>query len=341
MLEPRRSGGTRGDSSVRKDTKKIMVTGALGQIGSELTAALCSRYGAANVIITDCRPKPPGKFAHCGPFHIVDVTDFTALEGIIRQYDIDTVYHLAALLSATGEKDPQRCWQVNMGGTFNMLELGVRHQLARIIIPSSIAVWGEGAPLEQTPQETVLRPRTMYGVTKVCGELLGEYYVQRYGLDVRGLRYPGIISHETPPGGGTTDYAVAIFYDAVAKGKYTCFVREDTVLPMMYMPDAIRATIQLAEADSSKLRHHTEFNLAAISFSAGELAHCIKKYLPHFEVTYEPDYHQAIADSWPRSIDDSAARREWGWKPEWDLESMTRDMIEHLQARMAQHGVLR
>ncbi len=336
MMRP----GSRGDTSVRKETKKIMVTGALGQIGSELTAALCSRYGAGNVVITDCRPKPPGKFAHCGPFHIVDVTDINALEKVVRQYEIDTVYHLAALLSATGEKDPQRCWQVNMGGTFNILELGVRLQLARIIIPSSIAVWGDGAPLEQTPQETVLKPATMYGVTKVCGELLGDYYVRRYGLDVRGLRYPGIISHETPPGGGTTDYAVAIFFGAVTNGGYTCFVREDTVLPMMYMPDAIRATIQLAEADFSKLRHHTDFNLAAMSFSAGELARCIKKYVPRFEVCYEPDYHQAIADSWPRSIDDSAARREWGWNPEWDLDSMTRDMLDHLQARMAKEGAL-
>jgi nucleoside-diphosphate-sugar epimerase len=207
--------------------------------------------------------------------------------------------------------------------------------MARVIVLSSIAVWGRGVPLERTPQETILKPGTMYGVTKVCGELLGDYYMQRFGLDVRGLRYPGIISHETPPGGGTTDYAVAIFYDAVAKGSYKCFVREDTILPMMYMPDAIRATIQLAEADFSRLQHHTDFNLAAMSFSAGELSAAIKKYLPKFEVAYEPDYHQAIADSWPRSIDDSAARQEWGWKPEWDLDSMTRDMLKHLQGRSA------
>jgi nucleoside-diphosphate-sugar epimerase len=322
---------------VKKEIKKIMVTGALGQIGSELTDALCSRYGADNVVITDCRPKPPDKFKHCGPFHTVDVLDIDALERVVKQYNIDTVFHLAALLSATGEQKPQLCWQVNMGGAFNILELGVRYQMARVIIPSSIAVWGKGAPLESTPQDTLLKPTTMYGVTKVCGELLGDYYVRRFGLDVRGLRYPGIISHETPPGGGTTDYAVAIFYDAVAKGSYKCFVREDTVLPMMYMPDAIRGTIQLAEADFSKLCHHTDFNLSAMSFSAGELAHCIKKYLPHFKVSYEPDYHQAIADSWPRSIDDSAARAEWGWKPEWDLDSMTRDMLAHLQARQAKH----
>ncbi len=325
---------------MKKEMKKIMVTGALGQIGSELTAALRAKFGTENVVATDCRPQPPEKLSGLGTFQSADVTDIGALDRVIRQYDIDTVFHLAAILSATGERNPQLCWQVNMEGTVNILELGVRHKMARVIIPSSIAVWGKGVPLERTPQETVLKPSTMYGVTKVCGELLGDYYVQRFGLDVRGLRYPGIISHETPPGGGTTDYAVAIFYDAVTQGRYKCFVREDTVLPMMYMPDAIRATIQLAEADFSRLHHHSDFNLAAISFSAGELARCIRRHLPHFEISYEPDYHQAIADSWPRSIDDSAAREEWGWKPEWDLEAMTRDMLQKLQARLAKHGKL-
>jgi len=310
-----------------------MVTGALGQIGTELTMALRTRYGADNVVATDCRPQPSPNLRDSGPFHTVDVLDIDALDKIIRQYKIDTVFHLAALLSATGEQKPQLCWRVNMDGTFNVLELGVRHQMARIIIPSSIAVWGKGVPLDNTPQETVLKPATMYGITKVCGELLGDYYVGRFGLDVRGLRYPGIISYQTPPGGGTTDYAVAIFYDAVEKGRYSCFVREDTVLPMMYMPDAIRGTILLAEADFSRLRHHSDFNIAAMSFSAGELARAIQLHLPHFQVTYEPDYHQAIADSWPRSIDDSAAREEWGWKPDWDLASMTRDMIEHLKRK--------
>ena len=318
---------------MKKETRKIMITGALGQIGSELTEALCIRYGAENVIASDCRPEPPGKFKSCAAFHTVDVMDIDALDGVIRQHNIDTVFHLAALLSATGEQKPQLCWRVNMDGTFNVLELGVRHQMARIIIPSSIAVWGKGVPLENTPQETILKPATMYGITKVCGELLGNYYVNHFGLDVRGLRYPGIISYQAPPGGGTTDYAVAIFHDAVEKGSYACFVREDTVLPMMYMPDAIRATIELAEADFSRLHHHCDFNLAAMSFSAGELARAIRRHLPHFKISYEPDYHQAIADSWPRSIDDSAAREEWGWKPEWDLASMTRDMLEHLKKK--------
>jgi threonine 3-dehydrogenase len=315
---------------VKKNIGKIMVTGALGQIGTELTMALRARYGTENVIATDYRPQPSRNPTDPGPFHQVDVTDFDALEKIIRQYSIDTVFHLAALLSATGEQKPQLCWHVNMDGTFNILELGVRHQMARIIIPSSIAVWGKGVPLDQTPQETVLKPATMYGITKVCAELLGDYYVARFGLDVRGLRFPGIISYKTPPGGGTTDYAVAVFYDAVEKGSYTCFVRENTVLPMMYMPDAIRGIIQLADADFSRLRHHSDFNIAAMSFSAGELAQAIRQHLPHFKVSYKPDYHQAIADSWPRSIDDSAAREEWGWKPDWDLASMARDMIEHL-----------
>jgi nucleoside-diphosphate-sugar epimerase len=316
---------------VKKNISKIMVTGALGQIGTELTIALRARYGAENVIATDCRPQPSRNLRDSGPFHTVDVMEIDALDQVIRQYNIDTVFHLAALLSATGEQKPQLCWHVNMDGTFNVLELGVRYQMARVIIPSSIAVWGKGVPLENTPQETVLKPATMYGITKVCGELLGDYYVDRFGLDVRGLRYPGIISHQTPPGGGTTDYAVAIFYDAVEKGSYSCFVREDTVLPMMYMPDAIRGTVLLAEADFSRLRHHSDFNIAAMSFSAGELAQAIRQHFPLFKVSYEPDYHQAIADSWPRSIDDSAAREEWGWKPEWDLASMTRDMIEHLR----------
>lgn len=325
---------------MKQQIQRIMVTGALGQIGTELTAVLRNRYGTENVIATDCRPQPSGRQEGQGIFISADVMDRDALEAVIREHKIDTVFHLAAILSANGERNPQLCWRVNMEGTLNVLELGVKHEMTRIIVPSSIAVWGQGAPLESTPQETVLKPATMYGITKVCGELLGDYYVQRYGLDVRGLRYPGIISHEALPGGGTTDYAVAIFYDAVEKGSYQCFVREDTVLPMMYMPDAIRATIQLAEADFARLRHHSDFNLASVSFSAGELAAAIRKHLPHFQVRYQPDYHQAIADSWPRSIDDSAAREEWGWKPDWDLESMTRDMLQHLQARKTERGRL-
>jgi len=318
---------------VHREMKKILVTGASGQIGSELTAALRRRYGAENVVAADKKGPPPGGFEIDGPFHTADVNDAAGLEQIVVRHDIDSIFHLAAILSATGEKNPQLCWHVNVDGTRNILELGVRRRMARVVVPSSIAVWGKGVPLERTPQESVLKPATMYGVTKVCCELLGDYYVARFGLDVRGLRFPGIISHRTLPGGGTTDYAVAIFYEAVDKGRYTCFVREDTVLPMMYMPDAIRAIMMLAEADFGALKHHSDFNVAAMSFSAGELAAAIRKHLPDFRIAYEPDYHQAIADSWPHSIDDSAAREEWGWKPEWDLDAMTRDMLEHLQRR--------
>ncbi|UCE68108.1 MAG: NAD-dependent epimerase/dehydratase family protein [Candidatus Zixiibacteriota bacterium] len=313
--------------------KKILVTGAVGQIGSELTMELRKRYGAENVIATGRKTEPSKELKESGPFHFINVNKIDTVEEIVKKYDIDTVYHMAAILSAVGEKNPQLCWDVNMNGTINILELGLKYEMARIIIPSSIAVWGDFVALDNTPQESILKPTTMYGVTKVCGELLCDYYVKRFGLDIRGLRYPGIISYETLPGGGTTDYAVAIYYEAVDKGSYTCFVREDTRLPMMYMPDAINGTIMLAEADFGTLKHHSDFNHAAMSFTAGELAAEIKKHIPDFKVTYEPDFRQAIADSWPNSIDDSAAREEWGWKPAWDLASMTADMLKHLKAR--------
>jgi len=320
---------------MKKEMKKILVTGAVGQIGSELTMALRKKYGAENVIATGRKTQPSEELKNSGPFYFVDVNKIETVEEVVKKHKIDTIYHMAAILSAVGEKNPQLCWDVNMNGTINMLELGLKHEMARIIIPSSIAVWGKGVPLDNTPQETVLKPGTMYGVTKVCGELLCDYYVKRFGLDIRGLRYPGIISFETLPGGGTTDYAVAIYYEAVDKGHYTCFVREDTKLPMMYMPDAIKGTIQLAEADFSKLVHHSDFNHAAMSFSVKELADSIKKHIPGFTVKYEPDFRQAIADSWPNSIDDSAARQEWGWKPDYNLEAMTVDMLKHLKERKA------
>jgi len=318
---------------LKKEMKKILVTGAVGQIGSELTMELRHRFGAENVIATGRKTQPSEELKNSGPFHFIDVNKIETVEEIVKKYNIDTVIHMAAILSAVGEKNPQLCWDVNMNGTINILELGIKYEMARIIIPSSIAVWGSGVPLDNTPQETVLKPTTMYGVTKVCGELLCDYYVKRFGLDIRGLRYPGIISYETLPGGGTTDYAVAIYYEAVDKGHYTCFVREDTKLPMMYMPDAIDGTIQLAQADFSKLKHHSDFNHAAMSFTAGELAAEIKKHIPGFTVKYEPDFRQAIADSWPNSIDDSAAREEWGWKPKWDLAAMTVDMLKNLKER--------
>lgn len=310
--------------------EKILVTGAIGQIGSELTCALIEKYGAQNVVVSDIRMPMDECTRAIEHFEIVDVTRYDALETVVKNYQIDTIYHLAAILSAVGEEKPQLAWDVNMNGLYNVLEVARRHQLSRVFIPSSIAVFGPDTPTVNTPQDTILRPTTMYGLTKVAGELLANYYFKRYGVDVRGVRYPGIISNVTLPGGGTTDYAVAIYYDAIKYKKFNCFVREDTVLPMMYMPDAINATLQIMEADLAQLKHHADFNLAAMSFSAGELAAEIKKQIPDFKVTYEPDFHQAIADSWPKSIDDSAARQEWGWQPQYDLATMTTDMLNKL-----------
>ncbi len=313
--------------------KRILVTGALGQIGSELTIELRRRYGNENVIASDIH-KPDEAFEKTGPFHIADVTKPETLQCIIKEYNIDTIFHLAAILSAVGEKRPEFCWNTNMGGTMNVLQLAVQNKIEKVILPSSMAVWGAGVTQENTPQESVLKPTTMYGITKVAGELLCDYYFNKFGLDCRGLRYPGIISSETLPGGGTTDYAVEIYYDAVKTKHYNCFLKEDTMLPMMYMPDCLNATISLAEADIKKLKHHGDFNLAAFSFTPKELAECIKKFIPDFTIEYNPDYRQAIAESWPHTIDDSAARQEWGWKPQFDMETMTQDMIEKLRARL-------
>ena len=312
-----------------KEKVKILVTGATGQIGSELTTTLRERYGRDNVIAMGHRRKPSKTLEESGPYVTGDVRDRVNLEKIIREYDIDTVYHMAAILSATGEKNPQLCWDVNINGLYNLLEMA-RERKLRIFCPSSIAVFGPKTPKENTPQDTILTPTTMYGITKVSGELLGEYYVQKYGVDVRGVRYPGIISSETPPGGGTTDYAVEMFYYAIRGERYTCFVREDTVLPMMYMPDCLKAAIQLMEADFSKLEHHTNFNVTGMSFSAKELEEEIKSHIPDFECEYKPDFRQKIAETWPRTIDDSCAREEWGWKPDYDLKKMVKDMIEKL-----------
>jgi nucleoside-diphosphate-sugar epimerase len=267
---------------------------------------------------------------NAGPFAFIDTARKESIEELVKKHDIDTIYHLAAILSVTGEKNPQLTWDVNVNGLYNVLEVAREHRLVRVFWPSSIAAFGPETPRENTPQETVLRPTTMYGVTKVAGELMCNYYFRKFGVDVRGVRYPGIISSETPPGGGTTDYAVAIFYEAVKQKRYTCFVREDTVLPMMYMQDCIKATLDLMNADLSKLKHHADYNLAGMSFSARELAAEIRKHIPDFVCEYKPDFRQEIADSWPKSIDDSAARREWGWKPSYNLAAMTKDMLEKL-----------
>ena len=318
------------------DTPRILVTGACGQIGSELTMALRERYGHDNVVAAGHRTPPSSTLRDSGPFVSMEVTRRETIEEVVDKYHVDTIYHMAAILSATGEKNPHLAWDVNMNGLYNVLEAARERHMTRVFCPSSIAAFGPETPRDDTPQETVLRPTTMYGVTKVAGELLCNYYFKRFGLDVRGVRYPGIISSETLPGGGTTDYAVAIFYEALKHKRYTCFVREDTVLPMMHMPDCIRATIMLMEADLARLKHHADFNLAGLSFSAGELAAEIKKHIPEFVCEYEPDFRQTIADSWPRTIDDSAAREEWGWKPQYDLPAMVTDMLERLGKKYAE-----
>jgi len=308
--------------------KKILIIGAVGQIGSELTLALRKIYGGEHVIASDIHNKASEKLLQSGPFEILDILDKGAILAAVKKHKVSVIVNLAAILSATGEKNPMLAWNVNINGLINVLETARELQLEQVMVPSSIAVFGPGTPVECAPQDTILHPTTMYGITKVSGELIGDYYVNKYKLDVRGLRYPGIISNETLPGGGTTDYAVAIYYDAVKYGKYTCFVNENTKLPMMYMPDCLKATIDLMHADFSKLVHHCDFNVGAMSFSAKELEESIKKYIPGFTVEYKPDYRQAIADSWPDSVDDSAARNEWGWKPDYDLDAMTQDMLK-------------
>jgi nucleoside-diphosphate-sugar epimerase len=319
-----------------RSMRRILVTGATGQIGSELTVELRKKYGGENVVAVGHKRKPSDQLLDSGSFEYVDVSDKESLLKVTEKYEVDTVYHMAALLSATGEQNPQLAWNVNMNSLYHVLEIARERNLVRVFWPSSIAVFGTTTPRNNTPQDTVLIPTTMYGVTKVAGELLCNYYFLKYGVDVRSLRYPGIISSETLPGGGTTDYAVEIFYEAIKRKQYTCFVREDTVLPMMYMPDCLKATIDLMEADQSKIKCRTSYNVSGISFSAGQLATEIKKHIPDFKVEYEPDFRQKIADSWPMTIDDSVARRDWGWKPKYDLAAMTKDMIEKLSKRLAE-----
>ncbi len=310
--------------------KRILITGASGQIGTELTRELRQTYGTDNVVAS-CLGRPRDDAQHqWAPFEDLDVTDRQAIDRVLDQYQIDTVFHLAAVLSAVGEQNPQLAWDVNINGLHNVLEASRMSGVKKVFWPSSIAVFGPNTPRVNTPQDTIMHPTTIYGVAKVTGELLCDYYVNRYDLDVRSVRYPGVISSDALPGGGTTDYAVAIFYDAIKHGHYTCFVREDTVLPMIYMPDCIQAAVDLMNADGSHLKHRNGFNLAAMSFSAGQLAAEIKKHIPEFECRFEPDQRQKIADSWPQSLDDSAAREQWGWQPKYGLQEMTTDMLDRL-----------
>ena len=307
---------------------KILITGALGQIGSELAIALKKIYGEKNVITSDLHSSNIKDDFQ--PYETLNILDKQALATVIKKHEITTIYHLAAILSATGEKNPQLCFDVNIIGLYNVLEVARELKIKQIICPSSIAVFGPETPRENTPQQTVILPKTMYGLSKASGELLCDYYVQKYNLDIRGLRYPGLISYKTPPGGGTTDYAVEIFYEALKNKSYKCFLKADTTLPMMYMSDAIRGTIQLAETDFNKLKNHSNFNFAGVSFSCQQLADEIKKHIPEFKISYEPDFRQQIADSWPQSIDDSEARKQWGWNAEYDLAKITADMLKNL-----------
>jgi len=312
---------------------RVLVTGSAGQIGTELVPFLRSKYGKDQVVAV-LHKSPGTEVLRAGPVEKSDVGDKSAISRLIEEYRVDTIYHLAAVLSATGENDPGLAWQVNVDGLKNVLDVAREARVTKVFWPSSIAVFGPDAPRMNTPQNSPLNPTTMYGVTKVAGELLCNYYFLKYGLDVRIVRYPGLISSESLPGGGTTDYAVQIFYAALRSRSYTCFLREDTVLPMMYMPDALRATLQVMEVDPSKVPRHLGYNLAAISFSAGEIATEIRKHLPDFTVNYSPDSRQKIADSWPMSIDDAEARSDWGWRHEFDLRMITEDMISRLRPRL-------
>lgn len=313
--------------------KKILFTGCGGQIGSELTLAFRNIYGNDNVIASDVSDKISKDILESGPFVHLDVLDAKSVGETVDKYKIDAIVHLAAILSAVGEKKPQSAWNVNINGTVNIFEVAREKKLERVLVPSSMAVFGPDTPKNNTPQKTVLMPATMYGVTKVAAELLGNYYNLHYGMDIRGLRYPGIISHKTPPGGGTTDYAVAIYFDAVKQKAYDCFLREDSVLPMMYMPDCLKATTELFQADKSKLKNATGYNVTAFSVTPADIAESIRKFIPDFRITYTPDFRQDIADSWVNSMDDSVAREEWGWKPDYDLDTMTCDILSEIRQK--------
>lgn len=308
---------------------KILIIGACGQIGTELTQKLRAIYGTDNVIASDIR-KLNTDVVNSGPFEVVNALDFNQIENLVEKYQIEEVYLMAALLSATAEKNPAFAWDLNMNSLFHVLNLAKVGKIKKIFWPSSIAVFGPTTPRENTPQYTIMEPSTVYGISKQSGERWCEYYHNKFGVDVRSIRYPGLISWSSPPGGGTTDYAVDIFYKAIADKKYECFLSSETKMPMMYMDDAINATINIMKAPAEKIKIRSSYNLAAMSFTPTEIAAEIKKHIPEFTITYEPDFRQAIADSWPASIDDSSAREDWGWKHEFDMPTMAKDMLEHL-----------
>jgi nucleoside-diphosphate-sugar epimerase len=309
--------------------QRILVIGASGQIGVELTLALRKIYGNNNVIASDLREQNP-LLEGSGPYVSLDVMNKEMLHVQVIRQNITQIYLLAAILSATGEKNPNLAWHLNMQGLLNVLDIAREENLHKVYWPSSIAVFGPTSPKVNCPQQTIIEPITVYGISKYAGEFWCNYYYQRFGVDVRSLRYPGLISYKSAPGGGTTDYAVEIFHEAKEEKKYECFLKEDTYLPMMYMPDAIKATIELMEAPASKITTRTSYNISGMSFSPKEIAAEIKKHIPEFEITYKEDYRQSIANSWPQSIDDAVARKDWGWKEEYDLSTMVKDMLENI-----------
>ena len=309
--------------------KSILIIGACGQIGTELTMALRDTYGNESVIASDIR-EGNENLMDSGPFEILDATDYDALEEIVAYYEITEIYLMAAMLSATAEKFPMRAWNLNMNSLFNVLNLAKEKKIDKIFWPSSIAVFGPNTPKENTLQSTIMEPSTVYGISKQSGERWCDYYFHKFGVDVRSIRYPGLISWKTMPGGGTTDYAVEIYHKALSEKAYTCFLKEDTELPMMFMEDAIKATLQLMETDAENVKVRSSYNLSAMNFTPSQMAESIQNHIPDFKVSYEPDFRQAIADSWPSSIDDQEARRDWGWKAEFDLEKTTKEMLENL-----------
>ncbi len=313
-------------------SSKILIIGAGGQIGSELTTKLREIYGVNNVIASDINTRNLN-LVNSGPFEIIDAKNFNAVKDCCKSHNIDTVYLMAALLSATGEKYPMEAWDLNMNSLFHVLNIAKGGTIKKIFWPSSIAVFGPTTPRESTPQHTICEPTTVYGITKQVGERWCEYYYNKYNVDVRSIRYPGIISHKAMPGGGTTDYAVEIYHEAIKKGKYNCFLSENTRLPMMFMDDAIKATVDLMQASSEQLSIRSAYNLSAISFTPKDIFESIKKQLPEFKITYKPDFRQAIADSWPSSIDDSVARKDWNWKESYNLEAMTVEMLSQLKKK--------
>jgi len=312
---------------------KILITGALGQIGSELTLKLRESYGMDNVVATDIKAPKDSKVVSEGIFEQLDVTDAERMNELVEKYEVDTFIHLAALLSAVAEAKPKLAWDLNMGGLLNALEVSREHNL-KFFTPSSIGAFGPDTPKDQTPQVTIQRPTTMYGVTKVSGELLGDYYYQKFGVDTRSVRFPGLISHETLPGGGTTDYAVDIYYEALKNKAYASFIAEGTYMDMMYMSDAVDLIIQLMEAPADQLKNRNAYNVSAMSIAPEDIAREIKKHIPDFELTYDVDpVRQGIAESWPNAIDTSAAQEEWGFSPKFDLVKMTADMLEQLKKK--------